>query len=172
MISTIAVTPIEPGDLAAVLALNAACVPEVGTIDATQLADLVRESTVAAVVRDDDGVAAFVLALAPAANYGSLNFRWFCERYSHFLYVDRIAVAERCRGRGLGRRLYDAVFGAARARGDSLVTCEVNLLPPNPDSLAFHERLGFRRVGELRHVVGKYEVAMLAIVPPFLSSHD
>lgn len=155
------VEPIEPADLDAVLALNAACVPHVGAIDRAQLADLVAESALAAVVRDDHGVAAFILALAPSARYGSPNFRWFCQRYDRFLYVDRIAVAERCRGRGLGRRLYDAVFAAARSRADALVTCEVNLLPPNPDSLAFHQRLGFRRVGELRHVVGEKEVAML-----------
>jgi Predicted acetyltransferase, GNAT superfamily len=32
----------------------------------------------------------------------------------------------------------------ARCLGASAVTCEVNLEPPNPGSLAFHHREGFR----------------------------
>ena len=161
MPTAVSVEPIAPADVDAVLALNAACVPHVGAGDGVRLADLVAQAAFAALVRDESGVAGFVLALPPTARYGSPNFGWFCERYDRFLYVDRIAVAERCRSRGLGRRLYEAVFAAARQRGDALVACEVNLVPSNPDSLAFHERLGFRRVGELRHRVGEYEVAML-----------
>ncbi|MHB1091087.1 MAG: hypothetical protein ACYC06_04325 [Ilumatobacteraceae bacterium] len=30
----------------------------------------------------------------------------------------------------------------------TLLTCEVNLQPPNPDSLRFHQRLGFGEVGQ------------------------
>ncbi len=49
----------------------------------------------------------------------------------------------------------------ARARDLERVTCEVNLVPPNPGSLAFHHRLGFERMGELQHIPGEKEVAML-----------
>jgi Predicted acetyltransferase, GNAT superfamily len=40
--------------------------------------------------------------------------------------------------------LYRAVEDEARRQGASAVTCEVNLEPPNPGSLAFHHREGFR----------------------------
>jgi len=40
------------------------------------------------------------------------------------------------------------VFDQAHSSGRTLVTCEVNLHPPNPGSLRFHEGLGFRALGE------------------------
>ncbi|MCC6527864.1 MAG: GNAT family N-acetyltransferase [Polyangiaceae bacterium] len=151
-----------PADFDEVLALNAACTPHVGEVTRTELAHLVGEATEAAVMRDEAGVTGFVIALERSASYGSPNFRWFCERYERFLYVDRIAVAARDRGLGLGRLLHDRVLAVARERSLGLVTCEVNLVPPNPASLAFHERLGFRRVGDVAHVPGEKEVTMLA----------
>jgi predicted GNAT superfamily acetyltransferase len=36
----------------------------------------------------------------------------------------------------------------AAMAGDRPLCCEVNLVPPNPGSLAFHERLGFAACGE------------------------
>lgn len=148
-------------DLPEVLALNEENVPDVGTLTSASLALVVRQSTLARVLRDEEGVAGFVVAMDPLSDYASLNYRWFCARLERFLYVDRIAVAARCRGQGLGRRLYADVFAEARARDLERVTCEVNLAPPNPGSLAFHGRLGFDRMGELQHVPGEKEVAML-----------
>jgi predicted GNAT superfamily acetyltransferase len=57
----------------------------------------------------------------------------------------RVVVAPEARGRGLGRRLYEDLAATAGARP---LCCEVNLVPPNPGSLAFHERLGFAACGE------------------------
>jgi len=45
--------------------------------------------------------------------------------------------------------LYRRVAEDALARGIDTLTCEVNLDPPNPTSLAFHERQGFVSVGGL-----------------------
>ena len=42
------------------------------------------------------------------------------------------------------------------------ITCEVNTRPANPDSMAFHERLGFREVGRQQTEGGAKEVALLA----------
>jgi predicted GNAT superfamily acetyltransferase len=71
-------------------------------------------------------------------------------------------VAPHAHGRGLGRLLYDAVVDRARALGLGEVTCEVNLEPPNPGSLAFHRRLGFAQVGEQVTTGGSVRVALLA----------
>ncbi|MBC7975179.1 MAG: GNAT family N-acetyltransferase, partial [Myxococcales bacterium] len=57
----------------------------------------------------------------------------------------RVVIAADARGRGHARRLYDDL--ATRAAGRPLC-CEVNVQPPNPGSLAFHERLGFVACGE------------------------
>lgn len=114
------------------------------------------------VVDDDEGPAGFLLALGPGASYDSENYRWFSAHRPASLYVDRVVVAPRAHGRGLGRGLYEAVVQHARRHGLAEVTCEVNLDPPNPGSLAFHQRLGFTRVGEQVTKGGAVRVALLA----------
>ena len=79
--------------------------------------------------------------------YESLNYRWLSERYDRFAYIDRIAVAEAARGRRIGEALYTAAIEAF-AGNRPVLLAEVNLEPPNPGSLRFHKRLGFREVGE------------------------
>jgi GNAT superfamily N-acetyltransferase len=82
----------------------------------------------------------------PGIDYASANYRWFCERYERFLYVDRIVVDPPAQGLGVGRSLYEAF--AVRADGQSHLCAEVNVRPRNDRSLAFHEAFGFRAVGE------------------------
>jgi predicted GNAT superfamily acetyltransferase len=92
---------------------------------------------------------AFLIAFDQDADYDSPNFLWFRDRYERFAYVDRIVVAESAHGQGLGRRLYERLFEAAKAAGYPCLTAEVNTNPPNPGSLSFHERMGFEAVGEV-----------------------
>lgn len=88
--------------------------------------------------------AALLIAMASGARYDSVNFQWFAARHDRFAYVDRVVVAERAQGSGLGRRLYTALCDAARADGYPVLGCEVNVVPPNPASHAFHQRMGFQ----------------------------
>jgi ribosomal protein S18 acetylase RimI-like enzyme len=46
------------------------------------------------------------------------------------------------RGHGLGRRLYEAFFAAARARDCTVVRAVT--APVNTGSIAFHRRMGFQ----------------------------
>ena len=66
------------------------------------------------------------------------------------------------RGAGLGRVLYEHAFDLARDAGFAEVTCEVNVAPPNPESMAFHFRMGFVEVGRQKTKGGEVEVALLA----------
>jgi predicted GNAT superfamily acetyltransferase len=61
------------------------------------------------------------------------------------LYIDRIVVASRSRRCGLGILLYEDIERFAHERAP-LLSCEVNLVPANPGSVAFHERFGFSQV--------------------------
>jgi predicted GNAT superfamily acetyltransferase len=90
---------------------------------------------------------AFILAFDQDADYDGENFLWFKSRYDKFVYVDRIVVAAAARGRGLARILYQGLFAAASAAGHTMIVCEVNADPPNPESDAFHAAFGFREVG-------------------------
>jgi len=155
--------PVAVGDLPALAALNDAAVPAVNRLGLDGLAAHVPGCDVALVVPDDDGAPlAFLLALAPGAHYASENYRWFSEHRPGSLYVDRIVVAPHAHGRGLGRLLYGTVLDRARRLDLAEVTCEVNLEPPNPGSLAFHGRLGFTQVGEQVTKGGDVRVALLA----------
>jgi hypothetical protein len=136
---------LAPTDLERVLAINEGGVPGVGLIDATGLARLVDEASIALVATVDHAIAGFCLVLAPGADYRSVNYRWFSERYDDFVYLDRVAIAPEFQGRGLGRALYEEVERRARA---AWFTLEVNLRPRNDGSLAFHDRLGFVEVGQ------------------------
>ncbi|MDH3435120.1 MAG: GNAT family N-acetyltransferase, partial [Gammaproteobacteria bacterium] len=96
----------------------------------------------------------------PGTSYASPNYRWFSDRYDDFAYVDRVAVARFARRRGLASRLYDD-FAATVPASVKLMTCEVNLSPPNEASMRFHKQLGFRQVGVRTTEGGAKEVAML-----------
>lgn len=161
-------TEAAAADLPAILAINAANVPHVGAVDAAKLARLHGEAFALRVARAGEVVVGFVLVMVESADYESPNFRWFVARHPRFVYVDRIAVAEGFRGLGVGRRLYGDVEALVRRRGAgdgehvAWLTCEVNLAPPNPGSMAFHERLGFVGVGERWDEGGATGVRMLA----------
>ena len=142
-------------------ALNDAASPAVPITAPADLARLVELADLALGLERDGRLVGFVIAMAPGAAYDSENYRYFEARGIDHLYVDRIVIAESERGAGLGPMLYEQVFEAARRAGRREVTCEVNLDPPNPGSLAFHERLGFVHVGTQSTKAGTVTVALL-----------
>jgi predicted GNAT superfamily acetyltransferase len=157
------VTPLTTNDLAgadgaALLALNNAHAVELSWLEPERLAHLVDQAFVARRV----GVAdALLLTFDQAADYDSVNYLWFRERYPAFVYVDRVVVDDAARGRGLARALYDDLFAAAKAAGHQRIVCEVNSDPPNPASDRFHAALGFVTVGTAAIHGGKKTVTYL-----------
>jgi uncharacterized protein len=142
--------------------LNDAAAPAVPVTPVEDLARLIALCALPLGLQRDGRIVGFVLALTPGADYDSENYRYFERRASTSVYVDRIVIAEDERGNRLGKALYDAVFTEARSRGLAEVTCEVNIDPPNPGSMAFHRRLGFREVGRQATKGGAVTVALLA----------
>jgi uncharacterized protein len=157
----VALRPYASADLDALVAVNDGAYPAVPITPAAELAELIGMSRLT-LVADDGEVAGFVVALAPGLAYPSENYTWWSARSSDFLYVDRIVLAPRLQGQGVGPLLYAAVEDAARADGATEITCEVNVDPPNPGSLAFHARLGFVEVGRQHTKGDTTEVALLA----------
>jgi uncharacterized protein len=98
---------------------------------------------------------ALLLTFDQSADYDSPNFLWFRERFDRFVYIDRIVVDEQARGLGLARQLYEQLFDLALEAGHDLVTCEVNSVPPNPGSDAFHAAMGFVEAGSAALTPGK-----------------
>lgn len=152
------IRPIGPADLAAVLGLNNLHARELSLLDEARLEHLIGQSYLALHVGEGD---AFLIAFDERADYDSPNYLWFKARHPRFAYVDRVAVAARARGRGLARRFYEALFDRARADGHTMVACEVNLDPPNPDSDAFHAAMGFAEAGSAEIYGGERTVRYL-----------
>lgn len=135
-----------------VLALSARFEVETGQLDAAKLARLCAQAYAARAAGERGG---YLIAFDQSAAYESPNFVWYRARRHRFVYVDRIVVDPSVRGRGLARALYEQLFDQARRDGHDLVCCEVNLDPPNPQSDAFHARLGFEEVGRAALAGGK-----------------
>ncbi len=158
----------ERADYAAVLAMNEGALPHVSSLTESEFSVLAGQCFYFGVACVDGAVAGFLMALRPGENYQSLNYRWFCERYENFVYIDRIVVAPQFNGLGIGRALYADVEQAALLSGEAgvapILTCEVNLEPPNPGSAAFHKKLGFAEVGQLVADEGKLVSLMVKAV--------
>ncbi len=135
-------------DIDAALELNNLNAPAVGEIDRTQLEFLIEHSLYSFAI-GADMLHAFCITFAPGAPYTSVNYQWFSQNYSEFVYLDRIVVSEKMRNNSLGAKLYAAVEQRMiKDRCAPILTCEVNLNPPNIGSIRFHNRIGFREVGQ------------------------
>jgi len=146
-----------PRDQPAVLALNNAAPPHVNALSEEQFAWIAGEADSYRVAEREGEIVGFVFAIRNGTPYWSANYAWFAERYPTFIYLDRVVVAPAARKIGVGRALYDDLVKFATGRW-SRITLEVNTDPPNPGSIAFHERMQFARVGTRRYADG--EVAM------------
>jgi L-amino acid N-acyltransferase len=84
------------------------------------------------------------------ASYGAFRaFPAYKYTVEHSVYIRSDQ-----RGRGLGRRLLEAVLAAARERGVHVVVGAIDAA--NTASLTLHERLGFERVGTMPQVGFKF----------------
>ncbi len=153
------------GDLDAALVLNNASVPAVNELDAAELARLHSMTLVALAAEVDDVFAGFCLVFAPGVDYASRNYAWFSARYDDFAYLDRIAVDPSLRRAGVGRAFY-ATLVERLAGTTPVLLCEVNLVPRNDASLAFHAAIGFSEVGRQHPYGDEREVSMLALDLP------
>jgi predicted GNAT superfamily acetyltransferase len=151
------IRPIVPSDLLKVLEINNSNVPALGELTLEKLHYLVEHSLHALVV-EHHTLVGFCITFAPNAPYDSLNYLWFCERYEQFVYLDRIAFTSQTQGMGLGKLLYQHIEQLMRESYP--LCCEVNLEPPNPGSLRFHQSIGFVEVGQ-RQSGDLYRVALL-----------
>ena len=156
---TAMIRTLTAADLDRVLAINQANVPEVGSVDIDRMQFLVEESEIALVAERGSGstaepaeIAGFCLVLGQGSAYESVNYAWCMERFGDALYLDRVAFDAAFQGQGLGTALYaevDRLIDARRAEGVAInrLTLEVNVDPPNEQSLAFHARRGFTEAG-------------------------
>ncbi len=154
-----------PADHAAVLALNNTAVPHVNALSPEEFAWLASHANFFRVAEDAEGLLGFTMVLPSGLDYWSDNYKWLTARFDRFLYLDRVVVDERKRGHGGGRALYEALVAFGSGAWPR-VTLEVNLRPPNPGSVRFHERLGFATIGVREYNDGVNAVLLMERLLP------
>jgi predicted GNAT superfamily acetyltransferase len=144
---SIVIRDVREHDLDSVLALNNAAGPTILPLDAARLRRFHADADYFRIAERDGNLAGFLVGFGSGAAHDSSNYRWFGERYEDFFYIDRIVVASRRRGGGVGRAFYADVSSYAELRHPQLA-CEVFLDDGNDPALLFHGSFGFREVGQ------------------------
>ena len=162
---TLLIREARASDFHRIVGINASEEEKTSPIDLGRITQLNSWSTYHRVAIKEGQVVGFLLVMSDASGYDGANFRWFVDRYGSFLYVDRIVVDPVYARMGVGTALYADLVEFAKEQGHIALCCEINILPPNPLSHAFHARFGFREVGhsseaDAQNVVS-YQVAVL-----------
>lgn len=144
-------------DFERLLELNEQAVPRVNAIGKEELQYFKKSSELLCVAEHEGQVAGFMIVLPPKLNYESLNYQFFLYNYEDFLYVDRIVIAPKFQRKGIGSKLYEHIL---REYPDKKITCEINVVPDNPESLAFHKVMGFKEIAQQVTESGKKRVSL------------
>lgn len=163
---SIVVRDVREHELDSVLALNNAAGPAILPLDAARLRHFFDTAEYFRVAERDSTLAGFLIGVGSHTDHDSSNFRWFRERDPDFFYIDRIVVASRRRGGGVGRALYADAQSYSELRYPQMA-CEVFLEDINDPVLLFHGSFGFREIGQ--HVMPEVDVRAAMLMKPLCS---
>jgi predicted GNAT superfamily acetyltransferase len=144
---SIVIRDVREHELDSVLALNNNAGLAILPLDTAKAHRFYEQAQYFRVAERDGNLAGFLVGFGSEADHDSSNFAWFRERYPQFFYIDRIVVASRRRGGGVGRAFYADVQSYAELRYPHLA-CEVFLDHGADPALLFHGSFGFREVGQ------------------------
>jgi len=144
---SIVIRDVREHELDSVLALNNNAGLAILPLDSARVHQFYEQAEYFRVAERDGNLAGFLLGFGSGSDHDSSNFAWFRERYPQFFYIDRIVVASRRRGGGVGRAFYADVQSYAELRHPQLC-CEVFLDHGADPALLFHGSFGFREVGQ------------------------
>jgi hypothetical protein len=144
---SIVIRDVREHELDSVLALNNNAGLAILPLDGARLQRFHDQAGYFRVAERDGNLAGFLVGFGHESDHDSSNFGWFRERHPEFFYIDRIVVASRRRGGGVGRAFYADVQSYAELRYPQLA-CEVFLDHGADPALLFHGSFGFKEVGQ------------------------
>lgn len=163
---SIVVRDVHEHELDSVLALNNAAGPAILPLDANRLRYFFDRAEYFRVAERDGTLTGFLIGMGDASDHDSSNFRWFRERHSEFFYIDRIVVASRRRGGGVGRAFYADAQSYAELRYPQMA-CEVLLQGGTDPVMLFHGTSGFHEAGQ--HVMAETGLRASMLIKPLCS---
>lgn len=152
---SIVIRDVREHELDSVLALNNNAGLAILPLDSARVHEFYERAEYFRVAERDGNLAGFLVGFGSGAGHDSSNYAWFQQRYPDFFYIDRIVVASRRRGGGVGRAFYADVQSYAELRYPQLA-CEVFLDHGADSALLFHGSFDFREVGQ--HVMPEVQV--------------
>jgi len=167
---SIVIRDVHAHELESILALNNAAGGAILPLDAARLRQFYASAEYFRVAERDGQFAGFLLGFGSNSAHESSNFRWFRSNCADFFYIDRVVVASRRRGGGVGRAFYADVQSHAELRWP-LLACEV--LPESDGELdngpvrLFHGSIGFHEIGQ--HVMPETGIRALMLVKELCS---
>ncbi|ATS27196.1 acetyltransferase [Xanthomonas phaseoli pv. phaseoli] len=144
---SIVIRDVREHELDSVLTLNNNAGLAILPLDSTKLQRFYAQAEYFRVAERDGNLAGFLVGFGSGSAHDSSNFAWFRDRHPEFFYIDRIVVASRRRGGGVGRAFYADVQSYTELRYPQLA-CEVFLDHGADAALLFHGSFGFREVGQ------------------------
>ena len=144
---SIVVRDVREHELDSVLALNNNAGLAILPLDSAKVRRFYETAEYFRVAERDGNLAGFLVGFGSDSEHDSSNFAWFKAHYPDFFYIDRIVVASRRRGGGVGRAFYADVQSYAELRYP-LLCCEVFLDHGADPALLFHGSFGFSEVGQ------------------------
>ena len=152
----------KKSDFSEILSLNQKAMPAVSFMDEESLKYFHNVSEYFKLIKrgKENKIYGFLIGLTDKLNYKSENYLWFSKRYSSFMYVDRIVIHEDSIGLGFGTMLYNDLIDYSKGKFKNII-CEYNIKPMNFVSKKFHEKFGFKRVGNQKTEGGTKEVLMM-----------
>ncbi len=124
---SIVIRDVREHELDSVLALNNNAGLAILPLDAARLRLFYETAEYFRVAERDGNLAGFLIGFGSDSQHDSSNFAWFKQQLdTPFFYIDRIVVASRRRGGGVGRAFYADAQSFAELRYPQM-TCEVFL---------------------------------------------
>ena len=137
---------LRPTDLELIHKWNESTVPKVNSLTFEEFRLQSINCTYSYIQCSTDSIpVGFIFLYDEKTEYDSLNYLYFKNKYQKFLYVDRIIIAAEHQKKGYGQQLYDYVIDT---HNPDIFCCEVNITPPNRQSLIFHQKYGFKEIGQ------------------------
>jgi len=156
------ITSTHSSDLEKILHLNQQALPAVSSVTLKEMQHFLHIVDYFKTLKVNNNIAGFLIALTPGKNYNSINYKWFENKYEKFMYIDRIVIAPSYQNNGFGTALYNDLSNFSKTN-ISNITCEVNIMPPNKESMLFHTKYGFKQIGTQFTDSGKKEVSFMKL---------
>ncbi|MBT6870317.1 MAG: GNAT family N-acetyltransferase [Candidatus Marinimicrobia bacterium] len=151
------IEPATKHDLESILLLNQDSMPAVSSSSLDMMEHFLIICDYFKVCKINGEIIGFLNAIMPSKDYNSEHYQWFNDKYKSFIYIDRITFNKSYQNQGYGTIFYNDLI-----KNTSLdIACEINTKPYNNQSIQFHEKYGFTKVGSKEINTNKSVIYMI-----------